>query len=451
MKGSPRPSRNAASIWARSSPRWQSTAAPVTTTVRAGSRIGHGLAPFAAADSLRLDAADAQGASGPSRGAFHNPFASPAGVPVVREGTPRSFPANEKPGGRSDHAHSSEDLGPHRHRPVCRCCRGAHHRHPDHHQGIADVRRLLLAGGRPVREDRRQGVRRGGPDRPEERGDRGHRARERPGRPGPVLVRLLHPETERVAGDPRASVAARYVTFGNYYRAVSDAIEDMVEARLMLTEDAGSELQRLIVNGLAKGVPANKPPTAVCKNVTVAAGASVCSASASVNNGSSDPDGDPIALLQKPAGPYALGATPVTLTATDSFADPFAGSSSCTGTVTVVDATAPTISSAKASPSVLWPPNHKMVPVALSVGASDACDANAASRCDIASVSSNEPGNGRGDGNTAADWQITGKLTLNLRAERSGTGSGRVYTVGVACSDASGNAATRSVEVTVPQ
>jgi len=265
------------------------------------------------------------------------------------------------------------------------------------------------------------------------------------------MIPFARTDAERVAGDPRASVAARYVTFGNYYRAVSDAIEDMVEARLMLTEDAGRELQRLIVNGLAKGVPANKPPTAVCKNVTVAAGASVCSASASVNNGSSDPDGDPIALLQKPAGPYALGATPVTLTATDSFADPFAGSSSCTGTVTVVDATAPTISSAKASPSVLWPPNHKMVPVALSVGASDACDANAASRCAIASVSSNEPGNGRGDGNTAADWQITGKLTLNLRAERSGTGSGRVYTVGVACSDASGNAATRSVAVTVPQ
>src|SRR5216683_1675177 len=61
MNGRPRPLRSAASICAGSSPRWQRTPVPVTTTVRAGSRMGHGLAPFAAADSMRLDGADAQG------------------------------------------------------------------------------------------------------------------------------------------------------------------------------------------------------------------------------------------------------------------------------------------------------------------------------------------------------------------------------------------------------
>jgi hypothetical protein len=44
---------------------------------------------------------------------------------------------------------------------------------------------------------------------------------------------------------------------------------------------------------------------------------------------------------------------------------------------------------------------------------------------------------------------VTGALTLNLRAERSGTGSGRVYTIIVECVDDSGNASTAEVRVTV--
>ncbi len=124
--------------------------------------------------------------------------------------------------------------------------------------------------------------------------------------------------------------------------------------------------------------------------------------------------------------------------------------SSCQAMVTVVDTTPPTISSVTASPNILWPPNHKMVPVRVSVTVTDACDANIANKCKIVSVTSNEPVNALGDGNTEPDYQITGNLTLNLRAERSGTGNGRIYTVSVACTDASGNSSTRAVKVTVP-
>ena len=68
----------------------------------------------------------------------------------------------------------------------------------------------------------------------------------------------------------------------------------------------------------------------------------------------------------------------------------------------------------------------------------------------ILSVSSNEAANGSGDGNTNADWQITGPVPVNLRAERSGKSAGRVYTITLESRDASGNASQRTVTVAVP-
>ena len=79
---------------------------------------------------------------------------------------------------------------------------------------------------------------------------------------------------------------------------------------------------------------------------------------------------------------------------------------------------------------------------------SDDCDPNP--QCSIVSIRSNEPVNGKGDGNTAPDWARAGKLSAYLRAERSGRGHGRVYTVTIECRDASGNAATKDVRVCVP-
>ena len=57
---------------------------------------------------------------------------------------------------------------------------------------------------------------------------------------------------------------------------------------------------------------------------------------------------------------------------------------------------------------------------------------------------------GEGDGNTSPDWEITGDLTLDLRAERSGQGDGRVYTITIECTDASGNPSAKDVTVIVP-
>jgi hypothetical protein len=117
-------------------------------------------------------------------------------------------------------------------------------------------------------------------------------------------------------------------------------------------------------------------------------------------------------------------------------------------TITGGDTEPPTISSVTASPNVLWPPNHKMVPVTVTVVASDD---TGVTNCRIISVTSSEPDNGLGDGDTAGDIQITGDLSLLLRAERSGKGNGRIYTITVECKDEAGNASTGTTTVTVPR
>jgi predicted extracellular nuclease len=118
-------------------------------------------------------------------------------------------------------------------------------------------------------------------------------------------------------------------------------------------------------------------------------------------------------------------------------------------TVQVVDTIAPVINAISATPPLLGRPNHKLVPVNIDVNASDNADLNPA--CSIAGVSSNEPKNGTGDGSTSPDWELTGPLTLKLRAERSGHGTGRIYTIVVTCTDGSRNASSASTTVLVPK
>jgi len=106
------------------------------------------------------------------------------------------------------------------------------------------------------------------------------------------------------------------------------------------------------------------------------------------------------------------------------------------------------VQSITASPNVLSPPNHQMVPVTITVNLT----ANAgAVTARIVKVTSSDPSNTTGDGNTGGDWFVTGPLTLQLRAERGASGIGRTYTITVEITDPSGNVITGSVTVFVPQ
>jgi subtilisin-like proprotein convertase family protein len=117
--------------------------------------------------------------------------------------------------------------------------------------------------------------------------------------------------------------------------------------------------------------------------------------------------------------------------------------------VTVNDVEAPAVGPVSASPDTLWTPNHRMHDVVLSyTSGPDNC--GGAVSCQVVSVTSNEPSNGLGDGDAAPDWSIISPTLVQLRAERSGLGSGRVYTITVRCTDATGNHAFRQTTVKVP-
>jgi hypothetical protein len=146
-----------------------------------------------------------------------------------------------------------------------------------------------------------------------------------------------------------------------------------------------------------------------------------------------------VTTANPPSGSFfPIGTNTVTRTAIDSASGQF--TNACSFEVVVRDCEPPVIHSISATPVMLWPPNHKMQPVTLHVSATDNCHL---ARSRIISVASNEA-------TAAMDWEITGDLTLNLRAERSGRGGGRVYTITIECVDDSGNTSTALAQVTVP-
>jgi HYR domain len=186
-----------------------------------------------------------------------------------------------------------------------------------------------------------------------------------------------------------------------------------------------------------------------------------------LNGASAQDTCDPtVAIASNAPSFFPLGQTEVTFTASDDDSN----QSQCASTVSVVDTVGPEIDPAfGVSPVVLFPPNHKLVAMTVSnLVAQDACQANVQIYC---SVSSNEPVNEEGDGNTPFDIVFAGEpiftqstglrpvamngnvgsLPLQLRSERSGRGSGRVYTITCHGVDGIGLAGpSRSVQVSVP-
>jgi hypothetical protein len=151
---------------------------------------------------------------------------------------------------------------------------------------------------------------------------------------------------------------------------------------------------------------------------------------------------------------FGLGSHTVTLVVTDSFGE--------TGTdevvITIQDTTPPELS-VSVSPAILWPPDHKMVLLTPTWTVSDICDESPTVK--LVGITMNEADktltydamfdDTLGDGRTANDIQVGQDGLIYLRAERSGTGTGRIYTLTWQASDDSGNVTRRSATVTVPR
>ena len=159
--------------------------------------------------------------------------------------------------------------------------------------------------------------------------------------------------------------------------------------------------------------------------------------------GSSDPDGDPLTFEWSGEFGTATGATaaveltPGTHTITLRVHDGRGGHATDTVVVTVLPDALPQIVGATATPNVLSPADHRMVPVEIGVDLAGGCVAG--TTCRIVGVISSEPVSGLGRGDLAPDWEITGPLTLRLRAEHGPRSLGRLYAIVVECVHATGD------------
>jgi hypothetical protein len=110
--------------------------------------------------------------------------------------------------------------------------------------------------------------------------------------------------------------------------------------------------------------------------------------------------------------------------------------------VRVVDTQPPALSLV-VSPAILWPPDHRMVPVTVGPGVLDTCDPSPV--VSLVSAISSDPQDA-----DSPDIEPAGPTLILLRAERPGWDRGRTYTLVYQATDASGNASGAGATVVVP-
>jgi cell wall-associated NlpC family hydrolase len=282
---------------------------------------------------------------------------------------------------------------------------------------------------------------------------------------GALYYSIIETEAD---GTPITQVMAPRLKKGDYIirpMKRSDALPDAVYSIYMITEAGGVILADEVPiqdipergygvtvgdTGVTPFVPTNRPPTAI-PSVSHATQCSSSNGALVVLDGTAsfDPDGD--SLSYRWIGPFGtltgdvvtamlpLGSHGIELIVDDGKG----GVDSETVDTLIEDSVPPTIN-VSASPSTLWPPNNKMVPIAVTVNSTDACDP--APRVTLQGITANER-------TKAGDIVVDAEGNISLRATRRwlGRGPGRVYTITYSAEDASGNTAMGSGIVTVPR
>jgi CSLREA domain-containing protein len=115
------------------------------------------------------------------------------------------------------------------------------------------------------------------------------------------------------------------------------------------------------------------------------------------------------------------------------------------------DTTPPTVSCSVAQGVLptLWPPNHDLVNVGLSVSAADQCDANLTITVMVFGDEDDEEPTG--DGTHSPDAKDIAPGTLRVRSERKADADGRVYLIVVKATDDAGNVGLACCTVVVPK
>ena len=260
------------------------------------------------------------------------------------------------------------------------------------------------------------------------------------------LNELLENPNNAVLSGTSAALAAFSIPTGGIGISPVDAVDAL----------PGVTLRTAVVPNLAPNITCPSSGILQCNNGAIAA------VSVAVKDGDGDPlvvvwtvDGvkyqtNNVAAANSATGTsvgftanFESGEHEVQVSVTDGKSSPV----SCSTGISVEDTTPPTVQNVVATPNVLRPADHRMVSVRVQASANDNCGSVTSK---IKSVKSSEAIRGLGKGDLAPDWNITGDLTVQLRAERAPKGRGRTYTVTVESTDAAGNSSTSEVTVTVP-
>jgi len=218
-----------------------------------------------------------------------------------------------------------------------------------------------------------------------------------------------------------------------------DGVVDVAagEPMVCLISEFGAGIGDTIVNIVEAAIEAVSP-VAKCKDMEVFTDPGMCTADVSVDDGSYDPDGGPVELIQTPASPYPLGETLVTLRVYDEsgLAD------TCTANVTVTDNTPPVISCNALS--TIIPPD---APISFTATATDNCEVSSVEITDYDCYFLNPSGK-KVDKTKSCVVEVEGDTITILDSG----GVGDIITWNVIATDNSGNTSTTGcmVEVVKP-
>jgi hypothetical protein len=272
----------------------------------------------------------------------------------------------------------------------------------------------------------------------------------------------LQPLTNNGGSTPTHALGATSIAIdkGESSFAVTDQRSEVRPCDLASVSNAtggdGADIGAFEVQGVCAGP--NSAPEAVDDTATFEVNSGLHLIDVLAND--TDPDSDALVVTSVTQGAHGVvinnGAS-VSYTAdadfigTDTFTytidDGHSHADTASVTITVEDTTPPDVA-VSAAASVLWPPNHEMANVGLSVGAMDNGGGTPAIQV---AVFSDEDDLAPNSGNFSPDAKDVAPGTLRLRNERMGSVDGRVYLIVVTATDDSSNVNHACLSVVVPK